>query len=642
MSSLTSNLYAFGQFQVDEQNRALHRGGEPIALTPKAFEVLLLLIQHSGEVVSKDELMQTIWGDSFVEESNLTQTVFMLRKALGESASQRYILTVQGKGYRFTSDVKALPANGHTSATLPRAIFDRENSTGSVADVLPPRRRNSARTPIVVGIFTVVVIAAVAWLYSVFSRRGEASFPLHSVAVLPLDNFSGDPAQEFFVDGMTDQLITDLAKVSSLRVISRTSVMRYKGTKKALPEIARELKVDGIIEGSVTRSGGRVRITAQLINASTDKHLWAESYDRDVGDVLKLQSEVAQVIAQQVRVQLTPQEQVRLRSAKPVNPEAYEDYLKGRYYFLNEFTKTESLKLAQNYFEQAIQKDPGFALGYAGLGDTYAWLGLFNAIPPQDAYRSAREAVRKAQELDDSLGETHDTLGVLSWRFDWDWGAAEREFSQSITLAPSYSCAHEDRANYLAFMGRRDEALSEVTKSKEIDPGPGSSMTEIATYYQLRDYKGLIESSEREVISNPGEWTGYQNLAVGYEGSGQLPEAVAAFQKAVEISNGNQDVVAGLAHAYAAMGRTAETRKLLNNLRRQSSTIYMSPYVIATVYAALGDKDKAFEFLDKAYQERSLNLSWHIVADLRIDNLRSDPRFQELLHKMGLKAAVLK
>jgi len=642
MSSLTSNLYAFGEFQVDEQNRLLHRGGEPIALTPKAFEVLLLLIQHSGEVVSKDELMQAVWRDSFVEESNLTQTVFMLRKALGESSNQRYILTVQGRGYRFAPEVKAVPANGHTSGTLSRAVFDWENSSASVADVLPAPRRMSARTSIVVGIFTLVAIAVVVWLFSALSRGGNASFALHSVAVLPLDNFSGDPSQEFFVDGMTDELITDLAKVSSLRVISRTSVMRYKGTKKALPEIARELNVDGIVEGSVTRSGGRVRITAQLINASTDKHLWAETYDRDVGDVLKLQSEVAQVIAQQVRAQLTPQEQVRLRSAKPVDPEAYEAYSKGRYYFLNEFTKTDSLKLSKTYFEQAIQKDPGFALGYAGLADTYAWLGLFNALPPQDAYRSAKESVRKAQELDDSLGETHDILGVLSWRFDWDWGAAEREFSQAITLAPGYSCAHEDRSNYLAFMGRRDEALSEVMKSKEIDPGPGSSMTEIATYYQLRDYKGLIESSEREVISNPNEWTGYQNLATGYEGSGKLPEAVAAFQKAVEISNGNQDVIAGLAHAYAAMGNTAETRKLLNNLHRQSARIYMSPYVIATIYAALGDKDKAFEFLDKAYQERSLNLSWHIMADLRVDNLRSDRRFQELLHKMGLNAAVLK
>src|SRR5713226_2117712 len=383
MPSLTSNLYEFGEFRLDAQNRALRRGEEPVALTPKALEVLLLLIEHSGKVVSKDELMLAIWPDSFVEESNLTQTVFMLRKALGETSDHRYILTLQGRGYRFATDVKTISGNGHAGADAsvapdyiradPSASLRAGSSTTSgQALVRPPNR---ARLILAVTLMILVTTGIVIfWLTSTVWHRTSATPPIRSIAVLPLDNFSGDPSQDFFVDGMTDELITDLAKVSALRVTSRTSVMRYKGTKKGLPEIARELNVDGIVEGSVMRSGNRVRITAQLLRAPTDQHLWAETYDRDLSDVLRLQSEVAEAIAQQVRVELTPQQQARLHSARAVNPEAFEAYLKGRYYLSNEFTKPASLNMAKSYFEESIRKDPGFALGYSGLADSYVWL----------------------------------------------------------------------------------------------------------------------------------------------------------------------------------------------------------------------------------------------------------------------------
>ncbi|MHB8504018.1 MAG: adenylate/guanylate cyclase domain-containing protein, partial [Candidatus Acidiferrales bacterium] len=417
---------------------------------------------------------------------------------------------------------------------------------------------------------------------------------------------------------MTDELITDLAKVSSLRVISRTSVMRYKGTKKGLPEIARELKVDAIVEGSVMRSGQRVRITAQLLRAATDQHLWAETYERDLGDVLNLQSEVAESIVQQVRAQLTPQQQARLRSARPVNPEAYEAYLRGRFYLTTEFTKPQALKTAQRHFEESIRKDPGFALGYAGLADSYAYLAFFHQSSPELAYRSAEEAVRKALELDDSIGEAHDTLALLSWRYQWDWDAADREFNRAIALAPSYSCAHEDRSVYLSFIGRRAEALSEITKSSELDPSPSFAMTESAAYYQLRDYGRLIEASRRGVVSDPNEWLEHYYLGVGYEGTGKLLEAISEYQRAIELSDGDQDPTAALAHAYSVIGRRAEAEKILRDLERKSKSVYVSPYMIATIYAGLGKKDKAFEFLEKAYLERSLDISWSLKADLRI------------------------
>jgi TolB-like protein/DNA-binding winged helix-turn-helix (wHTH) protein/Flp pilus assembly protein TadD len=663
MSSLTSTLYAFGEFSMDPQNRVLRLREDPVALTPKAFEVLLLLIQRNGQLVSKSELMQAVWPDSFVEESNLTQTIFMLRKALGETSNQRYIQTVQGRGYRFAAEVRTVAGNGHliprefppfsarpgqanAAQAAPGTIHEHSNATDArgiqTLPAQPPVESQNrehwkkGRAVLTFGALILAAIASISWLVTSLSHSANSRLPLRSIAVLPLDNFSGDPSQEYFVDGMTDELTTDLAKLSSLHVISRTSVMRYKGTKKSLPEIARELNVDGIVEGSVVRSGQRVRITAQLIQAATDRHLWAETYERDLVDVLRLQSEVAETIARQVDAQLTSQQQVRLHSARTVNPEAYEAYLRGRYYLTNQYTTAQPLNKAKGYFEESIRKDPSFALAYARLADAYVYLAIFRQMSRDSAYVSAKEALRKAVELDDSIGEVHDTLGVLSWRFDWNWDAAEQEFDRAIKLAPSYSCAHEDRANFLGFLGKRGGALAGMRRSNTIDPGPASAMTEVATYYQLRDFPALVEAGQKAVASNPNEWTQHLNLGIGYQGTGKLLEAISEYQKAIEISNGDQDATAYLAHAYATIGRTAEARKILLDLEQQSKSGYVSPYMIAAIYAGLGDRDKSFEFMEKAFQEKSLDASWHLKADIRIDNLRSDPRFQSMLRRVRL------
>jgi len=468
------------------------------------------------------------------------------------------------------------------------------------------------------------------------SHRTIAASPIRSIAVLPLANFSGDPSQDYFVDGMTDELITDLAKVGALRVTSRTSVMRYKGTKKSLPEIARELNVDGIVEGSVTRSGPRVRLTAQLLQGSTDKHLWAETYDRDLGDVLKLQGELADAIAQQVRAQLSPMQQAQIRHAHVVDPDAHDAYLRGRLYFLTEFYKPDSLRKAQNFFQQSIQKDPNFALAYAGLADTYVYLAYAGALQKDQAYRSAKDALAKALALDDSIGEAYDTLGALNWRFDWDWTAADRAFNRAIALAPSYSCAHEDRAVFLAAAGRRPEALSEIAKIDQLDYGSGVEGAEFWTYYVLRDYPHLIEATRRGLLFNSKNWYEHYGLGIGYEGAGKLLEAISEYQKAVELSGGDQNALTYLAHADDAIGHRAEAEKIFRDLERKSKQIDVSPYVMATTYAGLGDREKAFEFLEKAYQLRDLDLSVLLGADLRLDNLHSDPRFQNLLNRLGL------
>jgi TolB-like protein/Flp pilus assembly protein TadD len=486
-------------------------------------------------------------------------------------------------------------------------------------------------------ILAVAAAVAAVLVVPALLHRAAGTPSVRSIAVLPLANFSGDPAQEFFVDGMTDELITDLAKIGALRVISRTSVMAYKGTGKSLPEIARELNVDGIIEGSVTRSGQRVRITAQLLYGPTDKHLWAETYERDMGDVLGLQSEVAQAIAQQVRAQLTPQLQARFRAARPVNPEAYDAYLRGRYYLSNMFTMAQSLDMAKNYFEEAVRKDPGFAPAYSGLAEDYIYLAISREMPAEAAHQQAEEALKHALALDDSIGEIHDAAAVLSWRYSWDWDSTERELEQAIALGPSYICAHEDRAEYLAFRGRRAEAEAEMAKSLELDTSIGSFLTESAVEYQLRDFDKLLEATRRGMALSPNGWFEHFYLGAGYEGKGKQAESIAEYQKAVELSGGDQDAVAALAHAYAGVGRRAEAEKMLRELEQKSSKEYVSPYLIGTMYAALDDKDAAFKFLEKAYQEKSLDLSWYVRADLRMDSLRGDPRYESLLRRMGLK-----
>jgi TolB-like protein/DNA-binding winged helix-turn-helix (wHTH) protein len=623
-----SRVLRFDGFELDVRAAELRKAGVKLRLQGQPIQVLATLLNNAGELVTREELRAQIWPvETFVDfDHSLHNAIARLREALGDSAgTPRYIETLPRRGYRFIGAVERVGTEDPPLSAPAEPLT--EAPVGTV--------RSGSRATLIAALSISVAIAAVVVL--TLSRRTAPTPSVHSLAVLPLANFSGDPAQEYFVDGMTDELITDLAKIGGVRVISRTSAMRYKGTSKGLPEIARELNVDGIIEGSVTRSGQRVRITAQLLYGPTDKHLWAETYERDLGDVLSLQSEVAQAIAQQVRAQITPQLQARFSAARPVNPEAYDAYSKGRYHLWSHFTMAPSLNLAKTYFEEAVRKDPGFALAHSGLADAFLYLAIFRHVSPESSYRPAEDAVRQTLTLDDSIGEAHDTLAVLSWRYDWDWDATERELNQAIALAPSYSCAHEDRAEYLAFRGRRSEAEAEVAKSLELDTSVNSALAEAAVYYQLRDFDRLIEASRRGMVLNPNEWFEHFYLGVGYEGTGKRLEAISEYQKAVELSGGDQDATVALAHAYAGIGRKAETQKILRDLEQKSTKIYVSPYLIATLYATLGDKDTAFKFLEKAYREKSLDLSWYLKSDLRIDNLRSDPRYQSLLRRVGLK-----
>jgi len=552
-----SRVLRFDNFELDIRAGELRKAGVKLRLQGQPIQVLAALLNSPGELVTLEQLRAQVWtADTFVDfDHSLHNAIARIREVLGDSAeTPRYIETLPRRGYRYIGPVADFP-------TLRAAAETGHRPSQPLTLVTVPKRK---RLPILVlaalvlgALFSLGLVASTTWRYL---HAKAAVLPIQSIAVLPLDNLSGDPSEEFFADGMTDQLITDLAKVGSLRVISRTSVMRYKGAKKALPAIARELNVDAIVEGSVIRSGPRVRVTAQLIRASTDQHLWAETYDRDLGDILMLQGEVADAIAQQVRAQLTAN-QSQLRSAHVVNPAAYDDYLRGRLYFTNEFTNPDSLRKAQHYFDDAIQKDSNFALAYAGLADTYVFLAYAGALQKDVAYQLAKDALAKALQLDDSIGEVHDTLGALSSNFDWDWETADREFSRAIALAPSYSCAHEDRAIFLALVGRRAEALAEIAKIHQLDYGSSAAYSESLVYYDLRDYPRLIDSSRRALLFDPKDGFQHYTLGVGYEGTGKLQEAIAEYQKAIEASGGSPRPTVALAHAYAAIGKKPKRRR---------------------------------------------------------------------------------
>jgi TolB-like protein/Flp pilus assembly protein TadD len=545
---------------------------------------------------------------------------------LGDSAeTPRYIETLPRRGYRFigtVEDFRTTPSAEESGAPVGQPV--------TVSS--PPKRKPG---PVLV-LCALLLLGLAVWTVRRYVHAKAAAQPIRSIAVLPLANLSGDPSEEFFADGMTDQLITDLAQIGSLRIISRTSVMQYKSAKKALPEIARELNVDAIVEGSVVRSGPRVRVTAQLVQARSDQHLWADTYDRDLGDVLKLQGEVADAIAQQVRAQLTASQSSQLRQGVAVNPAAYDAYLRGRIYFVNGFFNPEALHKAQSYFEASLQQDPNFALPYAGMADSYVYLAFVGAMPRDQAYRSAKAMVAKALQLDDTIGEAHDTLGLLDSQFDWDWNAADREFSRAIALAPSYSCAHEDRAMFLAMIGRRADALAEIKQIDQLDYGPIPAGVESFAYSELRDYPALIGASQRALLLDPNDWSEHYRLGVGYEGTGKLAEAIAEYQKAAQVSGDSQSLVA-LAHAYASAGKKAEAQKILHELERKAKQNPASPYTMATIYAGLGETDKAFSSLEEAYATKSISFPSWLVSDLTLDGLRPDPRFQSLLARMGLK-----
>lgn len=481
------------------------------------------------------------------------------------------------------------------------------------------------------GIAVILILIIVVAIY-VFTTRSQT---INSLAVLPLKNLSGIHEEEYFVDGMTEALISNLTQLGALqRVISSTSVMQYKGARKPLPEIARELKVDTVVEGSVVRSGQRVRVTVQLIDAMSDRNLWSRSYERDMSDILALQNELARAIAQEIKIALTPAESARLTSARSVNPEAYQLYLKGRHFWKKR--TEEDLMKAMKHFGEAIEKDPDYAQAYAGIADAYNMLASHGLRPPHEVYPKAKEAALKALEIDDTLAEAHTSLAwVKSW-FDLDWFGAEADFNWAIGLNPSYATAHHWYGSLLKAMGRFDEAIQKVERARELDPLSLPINTELASIYRYaRQYDRAIEYSKRALEIDPNFHWAHDVLGLSYVQKELYDEAVREIQKAVDLSGRSADYLGNLAYAYAAAGNRDEALRILEDLRERSKRSYVPKYQIALLYSALGEKDLALDFLERAFEEQSSLIS-NIKVDPWLDSLRSEPRFIALLEKMGL------
>jgi TolB-like protein/Flp pilus assembly protein TadD len=588
----------FGMFTVDLTVGELRRRRHRVRLQEQPFQVLALLLACPGELVTREELRNKLWAaDTFVDfDHGLNIAINKLREALGDSAEKpRFIETLPRRGYRFI-------------AALEEVQSEQSEPDRAAAE---PRRGGPAQ-----------------------AKAGPGR--IRSLAVLPLECLSTNPEEEFFADGMTDELITTLAQISALRVVSRTSVMRYKGTRKSLPEIARELKVDVVLEGTVVRSGNRVRIAGQLIDARTDTHLWAKKYESDLRDILAVQNDVAQALAQEIKIQLTPQEQARLALARPVDPLAYEAFLKGRYWWNKR--NPEALQKGLQFFQQAMEKDPGYALAYVGIADSYTVLGsaAYDAMPPGEAMPRAKAAALKALELDPALGEAHVSLAQVLSAYDWDFPCAEKEFKRTFDLNPGYPSAHHFYAVHLMGMGRQEQAIAEERRALELDPLSLTFRHNLARalHYARRDDEAIAE--ERGILEmDPNFYQAHNLLGWVFLGRGQKDEAVAELQSALELSRGALIALANLGYAQGAAGNPAEAVKTLQNLSELSKQRYIPAYHFAIVYAGLDQKDQAFAWLEKAYQERSNYLLFLNVIDPMVP-LRSDPRFQDLVRRIGL------
>jgi TolB-like protein/DNA-binding winged helix-turn-helix (wHTH) protein len=622
------DLFRFANFELDPLTGELRAGQALSRLQPQPLKLLLVLLRRPGELVSREELKQELMPDAAYGDFDhaINIAVSKLRTALNDSSdSPRLIETLPRRGYRFVGNVeydKGAPGIQATQGVSVRRGF-RLALTG---------HWGRWRVLTVAGC-GVTALALLLWLISTGVRQPGATNAIRSLAVLPLTNLSQNPEQEYFSEGMTDALITELSQISSLRVISRTSVMHYQGTSKSAPEIAKELKVDGIVEGSVTRAGDRVRINVQLIDARSDTHLWARNYDRDLRDVLSLQSEVALSIAGAVRAQITPDLKVRMARNRTVEPEAYDFYLKGRYQ-AEKYTQAD-LKAGIEYLRRAIQIDPNYASAYADLSIIYANSDDF-FLPPKEAMPEASAAAKNALKLNESLPEAHFAMACVDFTYGYEMSNAEREFKRAIELAPRNNRARYYYGFYLVNTGQFDKGIEESRHGVESDPLSLEANAYLGmNLYFARRYAEAVEQFHAMVDMEPNYWLSHMFLGLTYEQQGHLAGALEELQKAHSLESAAVWPLAELGHVYARLGRRKEAEHVLKELVRRSKQGYVPAYNLATVYAGLGSQQQALTFLEKGYSDHSAMMVW-LNVDPELDTLRSNPRFVDLLRRMEL------
>src|ERR1700693_3851425 len=648
----SSQTYRFADFEVDVRARQLRKHGTKLKLHGQPFQMLLMLLEPAGKGVSREQMQVKLWrADTFVDfEHSLNTAIKRLRQALNDSATEpRFIETLPRVGYRFIAPVTASEEIYGDSPVLP---LQTPSPVGGIPGTTPLTSSPRRSFPWFLGLaIAALAVMGLAIGFNVAKTRdrvsgifrsskndaalsASAKKTRRSVAVLPLQNLSADPAQTYFADGMTDELTTDLAQFADLRVISRTSASHYRDGSKTAPQIGKELGVDALVEGSVERVGDRVRIRAQLIDCATDRHLWAQSYDRDMRDVLSLQTEAAKEIAEQVRGSVSPpQPTSRPANPEPVNPDAYEAYLKGRY-FWNKRTQ-DGLNKSIEYFGEAIAKDPSFAAAYAGLADAYSLLGS-DVLPADVANSKARRNASKASELDPNIAEGHAALALVEFYYDWNWKQSEEEFRRAIELNPNYATAHQWYSYYLSAMLRFPESVEQAGAAQQIDPLSLAINTTLASRYR---HAGRMDDAmrldQRTLEMDPNFIPAHISLAGVYENQQNWPQALEEYKKVIAVSPSDPTGLAGGGLLYSRLGQKEEARKIIVQLTELSKKHYVSSFEMASVFAGLDDATNAMLWLETAYQQRESQMPF-LSSDDHFDSLHQDARFQNLVKRLNL------
>jgi TolB-like protein/DNA-binding winged helix-turn-helix (wHTH) protein/Tfp pilus assembly protein PilF len=632
----------FGDFLLDSKAGELRKAGIRIKLQPQPFKVLSILASRAGEAVTREEIQQQVWGsETFVDfDRGLNVCVQQIRAALGDDPeTPRFLETLPKRGYRFLASVERVEGTEVAGRSI-RAAQQADGAQGVTTTAASGGGTARARR-VRVALISLAVAAALSLSFFfggarrwVSARRGAD--PIRSIAILPFDNYSHDPEEQYFTDGLTEALTAEMGKMHGLRVPSRTSVMLYKREKKPLQQIARELNVDALVEGSVMRSGDRVGVTVQLLDGARDQHLWGESYQRDSSDVIAMEHDLARTIAEKLKLNLTAGDQLRLNSSGKVNPEAYAAYLHGRFYW---YKRTiEDFHKSIQYYEQAVSQDPNYAPAYAGLADAYALLGSSpnDALPPNEAMPKAKAAAQKALQLDDGLAEAHASLAYVSMVFDWDWGTAEKEFHRAIDLNSNYATAHEWYAELLAARGRESEALEEMKRARDADPLLVLMHTAVAeALYYSRHYDEVIAQCRQTLELDPNYALARFHLGRAYLAKGMYTEAIEEYRKAEGSLGETPAMVMAIGYAEAKAGNPASARKALEQLKEQSRGRYVPALYSAALYTSLGDSKNGITLLKKAAKEHSDYLIF-LNVDPMADSLRAIPSFQALLGQIGL------
>ncbi len=631
------SIYRFEEFVLDRERFEVRRGTELKPLTPRAFDVLAYLIEQHGRVVEKQELFDRVWGETFVTDNSLMRAIREIRRELGDNAaSPRYIETVHKRGYRFIADLEAEPETvAEVEPQLATARFERPiiESPWKVEGSNPKRsllERFAVQRPIALGLAFAAIAAVTA--FAIYYARGE--MPIRSIAVLPLENSSSDADLEHISDGITESVINSLSELPEIKVVARATAFRYRGQEFDPQKIRRELGVDAILTGRVVQQADDLTVQADLISASDGSQLWGSRYSRKLTTVYELPGAIAADLAKKLDLNLTREQAERLTKNYTENSEAYKLYSLGRF-FWNKRSE-EALNKSIDYFRQAIEKDPSFALAYAGLADSYAVMAISADLPAHEVFPKARAAATKALELDDALVEAHATMLRIRSQYEWDWAGAEKEYRRALELNPNYPMTRIYYMSYLVPAGRAEEAVASVKRAQELDPLSlvANAVVARALFFAGR-YDEAIEASQKTLELDQNVFLARLILGRSYARKGMFDSAVAELEKARSSPGSVSEATSLLAYTLAVSGRSTEARRLLEEMKQLSASRYVQPYDIGIVHAGLGDKDTAFEWLEKAYLDRNHQVPL-INSVPEFEGIRSDPKFAELVQRIGV------